>query len=62
MVRSYPLDMPGVEFRGHGVTGIYEMGERIAFVHFAFGVPSELEIAKKTNAKLRATRYIFARL
>ena len=32
MVRSYPLDMPGVEFRGHGVTGIYEMGERIAFV------------------------------
>ena len=47
MVRSYPLDMPGVEFRGHGVTGIYEMGERIAFVHFAFGVPSELEIAQK---------------
>ena len=45
MVRSYPLDMSGVEFRGHGVTGIYEMGERIAFVHFAFGVPSELEIA-----------------
>ena len=47
MVRSYPLDMPGVEFRGHGVTGIYEMNGRIAFVHFAFGVPSELEIAKK---------------
>ena len=47
MVRSYPLDMPGVEFRGHGVTGIYEMDERIAFVHFAFGVPSELEIAQK---------------
>ena len=47
MVRSYPLDMPGVEFRGHGVTGIYEMGERIAFVHFAFGMPSELEIAQK---------------
>ncbi|WP_257640043.1 PQQ-binding-like beta-propeller repeat protein [Campylobacter concisus] len=43
----YPLDMPGVEFRGHGVTGIYEMDERIAFVHFAFGVPSELEIAQK---------------
>ena len=47
MVRSYPLDMPGVEFRGHGVTGIYEMGEHIAFVHFAFGAPSELEIAQK---------------
>ena len=47
MVRSYPLDMPGVEFRGHGVTGIYEMNGRIAFVHFAFGVPSELEIAQK---------------
>ena len=47
MVRSYPLDMPGVEFSGHGVTGIYEMDERIAFVHFAFGVPSELEIAQK---------------
>ena len=55
MVRSYPLDMPGVEFRGHGVTGIYEMDERIAFVHFAFGVPSELEIAQKL-------RYIFTRL
>lgn len=53
MVRSYPLDMPGVEFRGHGVTGIYEMGERIAFVHFAFGVPSELEIAQKLTPKLR---------
>ena len=47
MVRSYPLDMPGVEFRGHGVTGIYEMNGRIAFVHFAFGAPSELEIAQK---------------
>ncbi|MGF7479351.1 PQQ-binding-like beta-propeller repeat protein [Campylobacter concisus] len=47
MVRSYPLDMPGVEFRGHSVTGIYEMNGCIAFVHFAFGVPSELEIAQK---------------
>ena len=34
--------MQGVEFRGHGVTGIYEMGERIAFVHFAFAAPSEM--------------------
>ena len=32
MLKSYPLAMQGVEFRGHGVTGIYEMGERIAFV------------------------------
>jgi len=54
VVRSYSLDMPGVEFCGHGVIGIYEMGECVAFVHFAFGVPSELEIAQKL-------RYIFAR-
>nr|WP_315048810.1 hypothetical protein [uncultured Campylobacter sp.] len=27
MLKSYPLTMQGVEFRGHGVTGIYEMGE-----------------------------------
>lgn len=36
-----------MEFRGHGVTGIYEMGERIAFVHFAFAAPSEQNIAAK---------------
>ena len=47
MLRSYPLAMQGVEFRGHGVTGIYEMGERIAFVHFAFAAPSEQNIAAK---------------
>ena len=35
MRKSYPLTIQGVEFRGHGVTGIYEMGERIAFSHFA---------------------------
>jgi len=39
--------MQDVEFRGHGVTGIYEMGERIAFVHFAFTAPSEQNIAAK---------------
>ena len=39
--------MQGVEFRGHGVTGIYEMGERIAFVHFAFAAPSKQNIAAK---------------
>nr|WP_314521762.1 PQQ-binding-like beta-propeller repeat protein [uncultured Campylobacter sp.] len=47
MLKSYPLTMQGVEFRGHGVTGIYEMGERIAFVHFAFAAPSEQNIAAK---------------
>ena len=47
MLRSYPLAMQGVEFRGHGVTGIYEMGDRIAFIHFAFAVPSEQNIAAK---------------
>ncbi|MFC2529237.1 MAG: PQQ-binding-like beta-propeller repeat protein [Campylobacter sp.] len=47
MLKSYPLVMQGVEFRGHGVTGIYEMGERIAFVHFAFAAPSEQNIAAK---------------
>lgn len=47
MLRSYPLAMQGVEFRGHGVMGIYEMGERIAFVHFAFAAPSEQNIAAK---------------
>ena len=47
MLKSYPLAMQGVEFRGHGVTGIYEMGERIAFVHFAFVAPSEQNIAAK---------------
>ncbi|WP_297924739.1 PQQ-binding-like beta-propeller repeat protein [uncultured Campylobacter sp.] len=47
MLKSYPLAMQGVEFRGHGVTGIYEMGERIAFVHFAFAAPSERNIAAK---------------
>ena len=30
MVRSYPLQMPDVEFRGRGVTGIYEIAERIS--------------------------------
>lgn len=35
MLKSYPLTMQGVELRGRGVTGIYEMGERIAFSHFA---------------------------
>ena len=39
--------MQGVEFRGHRVTGIYEMGERIAFVHFAFAAPNEQNIAAK---------------
>ena len=47
MLKSYPLAMQGVEFRGHGVTSIYEMGERIAFVHFAFAAPSEQNIAAK---------------
>nr|WP_315055451.1 PQQ-binding-like beta-propeller repeat protein [uncultured Campylobacter sp.] len=47
MLKSYPLAMQGVEFRGHGVTGIYEMDERIAFVHFAFAAPSEQNIAAK---------------
>ena len=47
MLKSYPLAMQGVEFRGHGVTGIYEMGERIAFIHFAFAAPSEQNIAAK---------------
>ncbi len=47
MLKSYPLAMQGVEFRGHGVTGIYEMSERIAFVHFAFAAPSEQNIAAK---------------
>ena len=47
MLKSYPLTRQGVEFRGHGVTGIYEMGERIAFIHFAFAAPSEQNIAAK---------------
>ena len=47
MLKSYPLAMQGVEFLGHGVTDIYEMGERIAFVHFAFAAPSEQNIAAK---------------
>lgn len=47
MLKSYPLAMQGVEFRGHGVTGIYEMDERIAFVHFAFAAPSKQNIAAK---------------
>lgn len=47
MVRSYPLDMPGVEFRGHGVTGIYNIAERIAFVYFAFGAASKKKAAKR---------------
>lgn len=47
MLKSYPLAMQGVEFRGHCVTGIYEMGERIAFIHFAFAAPSEQNIAAK---------------
>lgn len=47
MLKSYPLAMQGVEFRGHGVTGIYEMGERIVFIHFAFAAPSEQNIAAK---------------
>lgn len=47
MLKSYPLTMQGVEFRGHGVAGIYEMGERIAFVHFAFAAPSEQNITAK---------------
>lgn len=47
MLKSYPLAMQGAEFREHGVTGIYEIGERIAFVHFAFAAPSEQNIAAK---------------
>ena len=47
MLKSYPLAMQGVEFRGHGVTGIYEMGERIAFVHFSFAAPSEQNTLSK---------------
>lgn len=47
MLKSYPLTMQGAEFRGHGVTGIYEMSERIAFVHFAFAAPSKQNIAAK---------------
>ena len=38
-----------MEFCGHGVTGIYEMNERIAFVHFAFGIGSEIEAAKRAT-------------
>ncbi|AKT91866.1 hypothetical protein [Campylobacter gracilis] len=60
MLKSYPLAMQGVEFRGHGVTGIYEMSKRISFVHFAFAAPSEQNILSK-HARLRAARYIFAR-
>ncbi|WP_297943737.1 PQQ-binding-like beta-propeller repeat protein [uncultured Campylobacter sp.] len=47
MLRSYPLAMQGVEFRGHGVTGIYEMGDRIAFIHFSFAAPSKQNTLSK---------------
>ena len=41
--------MPDVEFHGHGVTGIYEIAERIAFVYFAFGAASKKETAKRVT-------------
>ena len=47
MLKSYPLAIQGVEFRVHGVTGIYEMDERIAFIHFAFASPSEQNTLSK---------------
>ena len=42
MVRAYPLILEGVHFRHHGIIGIYQIKEKIAVLHDAFGsVPEE---------------------
>ena len=42
MVRVYPLILEDVPFRQHGIIGIYQIKEKIAVLHSAFGfVPQE---------------------
>ena len=42
MVRAYPLILEGIHFRHHGIIGIYQIKEKIAVLHGAFGsVPEE---------------------
>ena len=41
MVRAYPLILEGVHFRHHGIIGIYQIKEKIAVLHDAFGSAPE---------------------
>ena len=42
MLRAYPLILEDVPFRQHGIIGIYQIKEKIAVLHSAFGfVPQE---------------------
>ena len=41
MVIAYPLILEGVHFRHHGIIGIYQIKEKIAVLHDAFGSAPE---------------------
>ena len=46
MIRSYPLTFDGLDFRSHSIVGFYELREKIACIHFAFGSQSQEEYEK----------------
>ena len=50
MIRAYPLTLANVIFRRHDTVGIYELGDKIAYVHFAFSsvTPDDYEKDKCT--------------
>ena len=45
-MRSIPLKLDGVLFRSHSIVGIYELQDKIACIHFAFGITTPEEYAK----------------
>ena len=46
MIKSYPLTREGMPLRSHSIVGIYEIQDKIAFIHFAFGFVSAEQYAK----------------
>lgn len=46
MIRAYPLTLENVTFRRHGIVGIYALGDKIAYVHFAFSSVTPEDYAK----------------
>ena len=45
-MKAYPLELEGVQFRTHGIMGIYSIKEKIAVLHCAFSFVDPAQFAK----------------
>ncbi|MDR2920339.1 MAG: hypothetical protein LBV72_13375 [Tannerella sp.] len=46
MIQAIPLKLDGVPMRSHSIVGLYELRDKIACIHFAFGFVSPEEYTK----------------